>query len=148
MSNGGVLGKYLDLRTIIDSPTRVREAVDRIRPMNRSELDGLFVNSSRGGGAFLIESQGEQPGVVELIVTTREADSLATLYAAHPVFNSRAEYIKAREELVETIEDIMDAGPQGLAVACPTRGRAALLRELSLVGLVNILRQKVGQIAC
>jgi hypothetical protein len=140
----GILAKYADLRVHIDRQRAIdlQQALGR---RERSALDTIYVGSRTAGKVFLLDSEGEPTVVLELVVSPAGGDSVATLYHGHPIFNNRGEYLKAREEMIELVLDLVDAGPQGIAIHCPVRGRPTHVRDLSFKQLVDLAQATVDR---
>jgi hypothetical protein len=144
MSEQGIVGKYADLRLHHDRE-RQNDLHLKIGRMDKMQLDGLYVPQRGVGGAVLLHSPGEPECVLEMFISPTFGDSVGSLFVAHPVFNSRDTYREARDELITLLEDFADAGPNGVAVFCKARGRAANIRELGLMQLLDMVRVCVAR---
>jgi hypothetical protein len=140
----GILAKYLDL-VVVPDRQRAIELHERVGRMSKGELDGLYAGSKRAGHVVLLESPGDPLCVLELVMSHEMGDALGTLFKAHPVFNSRQGYLEAREELLTLLEDFADAGPNGVAVFSPIRGRAVNVRDLGIQEMLDMIRVRVAR---
>lgn len=100
-----------------------------------------FAQSKRGGGVFVYETKNpklpEARGLVLEIVPSPTGDFFACLFEPHPIFNTPGDTIKARVELIETIERLHHSTPGMLAISDPARGRRLHLYELGTMQLID-----------
>lgn len=135
----GLINKYATLNPIANE-VKIREfTTELVRNLDMVKTAAI---DDRETGIVLLQqfTIDGQPVYLEVIGSSAFADSASTLYGAHPVFNNKGAYIEARRELITVIEDMKDAVPGSLIVTCPMRKRPALIRELGLAQLVDLMR--------
>jgi hypothetical protein len=138
----GILAKYKDLRVHYDRD-RTLDLQERIGRMSAQELDAIHVGKHAAGHVFLLESDGDPKVICEMAVSPSNGDSIGTLYLPHPIFNNRGAYLEAREEMVQLLLDMGNAGTLGLLVWCPARGRHCHVRDLPFAQMVDIATKRV-----
>jgi hypothetical protein len=142
----GVIEKYASVQVHLDRD-RTIELQTRLGHMERTQMDTLYCGERRFGHVMLMDSPGDPACVLEVVVSPTAGDSIATLYRANPVFNTREDYMDMRRELVELVEDLADAGPGGVAVQCPVRMRPTNVRELGCKQLLEIIAFRARKFA-
>jgi hypothetical protein len=139
----GILSKYTDLAVHIDQ-ARANELNASIGRMSHQQLDGIYVGSEEAGRVILLDSPGEPNCVLELVMSASGDDSVSTLFKAHPVFNSRGDYLEARAELILALHDLAaGAGKIEAVLYCPVRKRPVRAKELGFQQMLDALRRIV-----
>jgi hypothetical protein len=138
-----LIQKYSSIRPI-DNEAATREAFTALARDGRMGMEPHLIDDGRSGVLFLKRIRhGDDDAFLEVVPSSVHEDSMMTLYAPHPCFNSRAELMRARHELIECIEDLKEAMPGTLMVVCPSRKRPARLAELSTRQLFDLLADMV-----
>lgn len=120
----------------VRDPARTNTAVESLAQLNAAQLSNLgFIN--RDAGKVVIVQSGTD--ILEVVLGTRKDDLIGSLYRPNPIFNSPADLLKARLELIEIIEDVKDSAPGGLQGQCKARGRHVDLSEMPTIQLIDVV---------
>lgn len=144
----GILDKYKDLTNTFDREAS-NEIHIRISGMSLPELEKIEVGSPGtvlGDGRVLLVSATDRKSPVILEMVVSDKDAVSNLYLPHPIFNSRQDYIAARSELIDLVNDFADAPIFGATIErCPLRNRPVNVRELGIRQLLEIVRAQVAK---
>jgi len=133
----GMLLKYVDLQ-VHDDPARANELLRAFAAMSEEEHALHYGGSALVGECFIKDSPGVEQCVLEVVLASDGADSCATLFKAHPLFNTRVSYLEGREELMKCLLDLANASVGGIGVMCPVRRRNVNVRDLGIHQLIEL----------
>lgn len=135
-----LIAKYETLKPVFDE-SKIREFANDVARLGMSELHEIAVDDFVAGLVLMQKrTMGDRDVFIEVIGSGAHGDTIATLYEAHPIFNSKADFVAARRELIETIADLVDGDAGNLVIKCPIRKRPALIRELGTGQLSDLMR--------
>lgn len=133
-----VLEKYRSLKPINDeSATTALLGILVATPPAR--LSNFFGVSVRGGRFYLLRHESHPGKVLEYVPDMDTDSSVTTLYAEHPVFESRQSLIEAREEVINAIDVLLMSVPGTATVLDEGRGKQFSLAELGTAQLYDVL---------
>jgi hypothetical protein len=142
-----ILQKYQTL-TVVNAEHRARNAQRDLFSMSAYDIEQYALPNTAVGQIFLFPIPGNVDGpeiVMEVMVSVVNEDSLSTLYQPHPIFNDRASYTEAREEITKEAIRVAGAGDIGFAIKkCPARKRPAHCWDMPLAQLLDFIRIKTG----
>lgn len=139
----GILSKYVNLEVLTDDG-RAHELVKSFAALTEEQSAQLYAGDNFVGRAFIKDSPGEEPAILELVVASDGADTMVTLFKPHPLFNSRDSYREGRDELLQCILDLANASVAGVAIMCPLRKRKVHVRDMGIMQMVELLQSAVN----
>lgn len=146
------LERFRELRVakIDDFESICRTVLGELEGLTTDKKKALFAQSKKGGGVFLYRSTNpklpEAKNVIlEAVMGIGSDDFFTCLFDLHPLLNAPSELLRAREELVDGIERLMNAAPGRVVIPDPARGRRLKLQELGTQQLLDQLRRLLGQ---
>ena len=131
----GLIEKYAAVRLHTD-PNRVEQLQQALGRMTKHEAEDFYAGSPTTGHCFLQHSPGEVDCVLETVMDGDQGDSISALYAGLPMFAERSQYVAARAELIDFVNDVStDRWPR-----CAIRGRHVPAKYLSTVQLIQLAK--------
>lgn len=137
-----ILSKYVDLQ-VHDDPKRANELLRDFAGMSEEEHALHFGGSALVGECFIKDSPGIEQCILEVVLAGDRVDSCATLFKAHPLFNTRESYLEGREELMNCVLDLANASVGGIGLLCPLRGRNVNVRDLGTHHLIELIQSAI-----
>lgn len=105
----------------------------------RDRLADYYGASAKCGRFYLLRHDSQPGRVLEYVPDLQQDTSVTTLYAEHPIFESRQRLIDAREEIIAAIEQLLLAVPGTTTVLDEGRGKQFHLFELGTAQLLDVL---------
>jgi hypothetical protein len=133
-----ILAKYRTLRPINDDET-VNRLLAILVGLPINEHQNLFGHSAHAGRFFLFKHDSAPGKVLEYVPDIESDSSITTLYDEHPIFESRQTLIKAREEIIHGLDEILLSVPNSATVLDRGRGKQLSFPELGTAQLLDTL---------
>lgn len=134
-----ILEKYRDLCPVNDEKT-VNALLGLMVELPSSRWSDLFAQSRAGGRLYMFRHESHPNRAVEYVPDNAQDTSVSTLYAEHPIFESRQKLLDAREEIIGAIDHLLMAIPNTATVRDDGRGREFTLPELGTAQLLDVLK--------
>lgn len=133
-----ILEKYKALKPLSeDAATNSMLAV--LVEIPRSRLFDYFGVSPRSGRFYMLRHEAFPGKVLEYVPDNVPDTSVSTLYADHPIFESRQTLIEARDEIIRAIDELLLSVPGTVTVLDEGRGKEFHLYELGTAQLIDVL---------
>lgn len=134
-----LLEKYHDLRPLNDEKA-VNALLGIMVALPPARWPDLFAQSRAGGRFYMFRHDSQPNRVVEYVPDNAQDTSVSTLYAEHPMFESRQKLLDAREEIIGAIDHLLMAIPNTATVRDDGREREFTLPELGTAQLLDVLK--------
>lgn len=104
-----------------------------------------FAGSRKAGYFYLFRDDAIDPKVVmECVVSPEGGDAITSVYGNDPFNAELGTWVRAREELIETLARKIGLSIENVGIEDPARGRTMGLQELATGALIDLLAEKMG----
>lgn len=135
--------KYKSITSVTDDKI-VLQIQRQVTGLNFKQAQEYRAKDPIGGSVYIFTDSDFPNHVLEIVPGTSAEDSVTTLYAGHPIFNSRTELIRARRDMIEAIAAGFLALPATIAIPDAGRERDVALKEHGTAQLIDQMKRMFG----
>lgn len=140
------LDRVRNLIVVEDDQLLLALTLDLQKRDRSAQMMALAV-SNEWGSVYVYANDNLLPNLVlECVMSREHGDSISTLYRGHPIFNTKADLIRTRLELIRELAAKVGLSVESAGVEDPVRGRYLGLGELGTAQLIDLLMERSGLI--